>query len=110
MGEAQPIEREWLIGVAHDEVRIRCHYLRRASQIVEYTVQLEICQNQSWRPILRYDNAHGFCHCDTIHADGSQDKIPIYRGDANFNFTWAIQEIRAYWQYQTTRYLAELRT
>jgi hypothetical protein len=109
MGGIRVIEREWIVGVLHDKVRIRCRYSRRGNQVLEYTVQLEIRQDEAWLPIVRYDNAHGFCHCDTIHPDGTQDKLPIYRGDANFNFTWAIKKLRANWQSQRARFLAEIK-
>ena len=95
MAESRIVEREWILWIVPDEARIRCRYRRRGNQILDYTVQLEISQIDSWQPIVRYDNVHGFSHCDTIHRDGTQDKAPIFRGDANSNFTWAIKEIRA---------------
>src|SRR5437660_1486640 len=109
MGGARTVEREWILGVLLDEVRIRCRYRRLGNQILDYTVQLEFWQDETWRPIVRYDNAHGFCHRDTIHPDGTQDKMPIYRGDATANFTWAINELRAGWQAQKARFLAEMK-
>ena len=98
----------WILSILLDEVRIRCRYRRRGNHVLDYTVQLEMWQEESWRPIVRYDNAHGVCHCDTIHPDGTQDKMPIHRGDANSNFTWAIKEVRASWQSQRARFLAEI--
>lgn len=68
---------------ALEEVQIRCRYRRQGNRILDYTVQLEIRYQDCWQPVVRYDNAHGFCHFDTIHADGTQDKTPVYRGDAN---------------------------
>src|SRR5438093_561403 len=107
MARPRPIVREWMLNLVADEVRIRCRYKRRAKKLVEYAVQLELFNRDEWRPIFRYDNAHGFCHYDVIHPDGSQEKVRIYRGDANSNFTWAIKELRATWQFHTDRYLAE---
>jgi hypothetical protein len=104
------VEREWILDVLIDEARIRCRYSRRRKRIFDYTVQLEIWHDGIWRPIVRYDNSHGFCHCDTIHADGTQDKVPIYRGDANFNFTWAIKEVRGNWQSHRERFLTEMKS
>jgi hypothetical protein len=86
-----------------DEVHIRCRYQRQGNQILEYTHQA------TWQPIVRYDNARGFCHRDLIHVDGTQDKTPIYRGDANANFTWAIKELRMNWQSHRSRFLAEIK-
>jgi hypothetical protein len=108
MGGAPVVDREWIVAVEPKEVRLRCRYTRRGNQMLAYTVQLEIWQQQQWRRVVRYDNAHGFCHRDTIHPDGSQDKMPIYRGDINSNFTWAIKEIRANWQAHRARFLEEI--
>lgn len=109
MAAQQVIEREWILAVVFDEVQIRCRYQRLGNQLHHYTVQLELQQGGTWQPIVRYDNAHGFCHCDVLHADGEQDKTPIYRGDANVNFTWAIKELRANWQSHRARFLAEVK-
>jgi hypothetical protein len=109
MAASPVIEREWTHEVAFQEAQIRSRYRRQGLSILDYIVQLEIWHSNAWRPVVRYDNAHGFCHCDTIHADGSQDKTPIVRGDANTNFTWAIKELRANWQSQRSRFLAEVK-
>jgi hypothetical protein len=109
MGDTPKVEREWILGVVPDQVRIRCRFKRQGKQLLEYTVQLELQHENAWQPAVRYDNAHGFCHCDTIHPDGTQDKKPIHRGDANANFTWAIKEIRASWQSQRARFLSEIK-
>jgi hypothetical protein len=109
MGGSPIVEREWTFPIVIDEVQIRCRYGRQGKLILEYTVQLEIWQCNNWQPVIRYDNAHGFCHCDTIHADGSQDKTPVHRGDASANFTWAINELRASWEVQRNRFLLEVK-
>lgn len=107
--DANMTEREWLITIVTDEVRIRCRYQRQGHRILEYTVQLEIRHQRRWQPIVRFDNAHGSCHCDTIHGDGRQEKTPVNRGDANSNFTWAIKELRLNWRTHRTRFLAEVK-
>lgn len=103
------VEREWTYEVAFEEAQIRSRYRRQGLNTLDYTVQLEIWHSNTWMPVVRYDNAHGFCHCDTIHADGSQDKTPVVRGDANTNFTWAIKELRASWQVHSSRFRAEVK-
>jgi hypothetical protein len=104
------MEREWTFDLEFEVAQVRCRFLRHGKDILEYTVQLELWHLQTWNPVIRYDNAHGFCHSDTIHADGTQDKTPIYRGDANTTFTWAIQEIRANWKAHCSRYMAEVKS
>jgi hypothetical protein len=100
--------RAWMVDLVPDEVRIRCSYRRRRKRIVQYTVQLEIYRARQWQPVVRYDTAHGFCHRDTIRADGSQEKTPVFIGDANETFTRAIEDMRDNWEAHRARYLREV--
>jgi hypothetical protein len=99
--------RSWFVDLEPDVVRLRCAYRRRRKQIVQYTVQIEVFHVGQWQPVVRYDNAHGFCHRDTIHADGTQEKHPVYYGDANDTFTRAIDELRGNWRDHCNRFLRE---
>ena len=108
MADPDVVDRSWLVDLVPDEVRFRSWYRRRRKRIVQYTVQLEILHADRWQPVVRYDNAHGFCHRDTIHADGTQDKTPVYYGDANDTFTRAIDELRENWQAHRARFLREI--
>lgn len=108
MADPDITNRGWLVDLVPDEVRLRCSYQRRRKRIVRYTVQLEIHHSGQWQPVVRYDNAHGFCHRDTIHADGSQEKTPVYYGDASETFTRAIDDLRSDWQAHHARFLREI--
>ncbi len=99
--------RHWFVRVAPGEAQIRCMYRRRGALVELFIVQVEIIVEAVWQPIVRYDNAHGFCHRDTIHADGTQDKTPVFVGDLNQTFTHAIDELKANWESHRARYLAE---
>jgi hypothetical protein len=109
MGSAPRVDREWTLDVSFGVAQMRCRYSRQGKVIESYTVQLEIWHDDDWRPVVRFDNAHGFCHCDTIHPDGSQDRSPVHRGDAGGNFTWAIHELRSNWDRHRDRFLAEVK-
>jgi hypothetical protein len=108
MTDSDITSRSWLVDLVPDEVRLRCSYRRRRKRIVRYTVELEIYYTDEWRPVVRYDNAHGFCHRDMIHADDTQDKTPVYYGDANQTFTQAIDDLRENWQAHRARFLREV--
>jgi hypothetical protein len=107
MDGSQPIERTWFVQVVPQEARLRCRYQRIKNRVVRFTVQLEISLDGNWAPVVRYDNAHGFCHRDTLHPDGSQDKRGVPIGDVNQTFTYAIEELRANWEAHRARYLGE---
>jgi hypothetical protein len=94
MTDAEVTIRSWMVDIVPDEVRLRCSYHRRRKRIVHYTVQLEIQRSRQWHAVVRYDNAHGFCHRDTIHADGTQEKTAVYYGNANETFTRAIADLQ----------------
>lgn len=104
-----PTHRTWILEVLPDEVQIRCTYKRQGRRLAQFVVQLEIHYRGSWQPVVRYDNAHGFCHCDTIHPDGTQDKTPLFIGDANATFTSAINDLRTHWATHRDRYLREIK-
>jgi hypothetical protein len=99
--------RTWIAELRPDEARMRCTMKRRGRDVLRFSVQLEILDSGCWVPVVRYDNAHGFCHRDTIHRDGGQEKTPVYFGNPGETFTLAIDDIRANWEGQMKRYLSE---
>jgi hypothetical protein len=42
-------------------------------QVLKFAVQLEYDQD-GWQPVIRYDTAHGYAHCDIIHPYGDNEK------------------------------------
>jgi|SRR5579884_874315 len=110
MDGAGPTRKTWLIRVAPNEAHIRCIYERLKNQILRFTVQLEFLHEGTWTPIVRYDNAHGFCHRDTLHPDVDQDKTGVFVGDENETFTYAIEDLRANWEAHRARYLGEIKS
>src|SRR5262249_10631476 len=110
MTEAQPTSRHWFVELAPEEARIRCTFQRRGKQIEQFTVQLEINHAGTWHPVVRYDNAHGCCHRDTLHPGGAQEMTAVFVGDLNATFTYAIQDLRASWEVQRDRFLREMKS
>jgi hypothetical protein len=102
------VQRQWTEDLIAGEIRLRCSFERLGKELRQFTVQLELCWAEHWRPIVRYDNAHGFCHRDTIHANGSQDRTAVFVGDISATFTYAIQDLKAHWQVHRERYLKEI--
>jgi hypothetical protein len=107
MEDARPTERSWLIELSPGEARLRCYYVRRRKLIDYFTVQLEIRSVDQWVAVIRYDNAHGFCHRDVLHPDGRQDKVQVFVGDVNATFTFAIEDLRVHWEAHRARFLGE---
>ena len=109
MGELQPVKRHWFVELAANEARLRCSYVRRGKTVERFTTQLEIRVGDQWIAVVRYDNAHGFCHRDAIHPDGTQDKTRVFVGDVNATFTFAIDDLRVHWEAHRARYLGEMK-
>jgi hypothetical protein len=109
MAEAQATTRKWFVDLGSEEARLRCAYHRTGREISQFTVQLEILVRDAWLPIVRYDNAHGFCHRDTLHPDGTQDKTALFFGDTNETFTFAIEDLRTNWENHRDRFVGEMK-
>lgn len=108
MAAPRAVIREWTEDLVADSVRLRCRYHRRGKQIVKFTVQLEVRREDRWCAVVRYDNAHGFCHRDTIHAGGGQEKTAVFVGDVSQTFTYAIDDLKTHWAAHQARYLREI--
>ena len=75
-------------------VAVRVRFAREHGQIVSFIVQLECSIDERWYPVIRYDTAHGFAHCDVLRPDGIQDKRPMYVSDFNEALTYAQDDIK----------------
>ncbi len=109
MAELNATSRSWFVELSPEVAHLRCSYRRRGKRVQQFTVQLEIRLGETWHPVVRYDNAHGFCHRDTLHPDGTQDKTALFVGDVNATFTFAIEDLRATWEAHRSRFLGELK-
>jgi len=50
-----------------------------------------------WRPVVRYDTAHGFAHKDIIKATGEVVKQPLFFETYNMAFTYATLDLKMNW-------------
>jgi len=61
--------------------------------------QLEVAVGGHWRPVIRYDSAHGFAHCDRYEPDGSvQRHGPLPAANFNEALTFATRSLRIHWE------------
>jgi hypothetical protein len=61
-------------------------------KVTGVAVQYETFFAGEWRPVIRYDTAHGFPHVDKIYADGTTEKIPLLTLDMAEALTVADQD------------------
>jgi len=89
--------------------RLRVSAFKEYKKIQEFIVQYEAFIQQKWRPIVRYDTSHGFIHKDTIHPDQRQDKFPLFFMTYEVAFTYAITDIKRFWQVYREKYEKEMK-
>lgn len=80
--------------------RIRHYHEAQRGKIIAFVVQLEVEFRGAWRPIVRYDTAHGQAHIDVYDTPKRKRKqfLDLPSGEA---MTLAEEDIRDHWeQYQ----------
>ena len=91
------------VNLLNPENRIRIRFDTDAGQILKFTVQLEYW-HEDWMPVVRYDTAHGFAHCDIIHPYGDDRKVRLEVRGFNEALTYAITDIAENWVRYRDRY------
>jgi hypothetical protein len=100
-------EREFVVLLSNDS-RVRHYHSMVKQQIIRFMVQLEVYVRGEWKPIVRYDTAHGFAHRDTCHGDGKIEKVPLSIGDYSCTLTFAESDLRSNWKMYRERFLKEV--
>jgi len=94
---------EYLLGV-WDDTRIRHYHRTERGRIVEFSLQLEIEVEGAWRPVIRYDTAHGSAHIDRFTLRGKQRKEWMEEG-FRVALTRAERDLRQNWQLYREHFL-----
>jgi len=88
------------LGRYDDENRIRIRFTTHAGKVTRIEiVQYEAYLAGKWRPLVRYDTAHGYLHRDVMKPDGTQEKMKIPYTSLSEALTQAIDEIRRQWRF-----------
>jgi len=78
--------------------RKRHEHVTEQGRVTRFIVQYETFIEGAWRPVIRYDTAHGFPHMDRIRADGAVEKVPLLTRDLGEALTFADQDIDENWE------------
>jgi hypothetical protein len=89
--------------------RLRVTARKDKGEILEFVVQYEALISMDWRPVVRYDTAHGFAHKDIIGADGKVVKQPLFFETYNIAFTYATLDLKMNWRQYKESLEKELR-
>ncbi len=66
--------------------------------MIRFVVQYETFVEGQWRPVIRYDTAHGFPHIDSIQANSTVEKSALLTRDLGEALTFADQDIDEHWE------------
>lgn len=94
-----------------DNNALRVRFELEHARGVGFTVQLE-CRfgdDDEWVPVVRYDTAHGFAHCDRLHPYDPAGKTETTSRDYNEALTLALQDLANNWGSYRRRYEEWLR-
>lgn len=81
------------------DVRYRVTFTSDRGRINAFVVQLEVAIGGHWRPVIRYDTAHGFAHRDRYEPDGTVHQHELLLvSDFNQALTLAMRTIRQHWE------------
>jgi hypothetical protein len=80
----KPNERMTLINVPVDNelvLLLRVLFRMHGDQVARFVIQAEVkaagWNRGEWKPVVRYDCAHGFVHRDMLHKGGPAAKVPV---------------------------------
>src|SRR4030067_3369398 len=83
---------------AKESDRLRVIARKDKGEILEFVAQYEALISGEWRPVVRYDTAHGFAHRDIIRANGEVLKQPLFFETFNLAFTYATLALKMNWR------------
>lgn len=106
--QEMPIHRRELEIVLSHEDRIHLVIETERGEVTGFSVNYEALIAGRWRPMVRYDDSHGFCHKDVYYIDGTQRKIPL-ASDRDECLTAGLRDIRANWETYRQRYEEQYR-
>ena len=90
-----------------DRDRIRVRFKKERGRIIEFVVQYETQVADEWKPVIRYDTAHGRAHTDVIRPDGSREKRLLHFPNYNEAFSYAEEDVKSNWERYRREYLRE---
>jgi hypothetical protein len=87
-----------------DKNAARVWFELEQNKVLNFVVQLECRMNGKWRPVVRYDTAHGFAHRDVLHPSSETEKTEMTIENYNDALTFAIKDLVENWERYRRRY------
>ena len=85
---------------------LRVRFELEQGRVTKFMVQLEcrFANDAKWIPVVRYDTAHGFAHCDKLHPYKAATKVEIATRNNNEALTTAMNDLANNWRGYRRRY------
>lgn len=91
---------------ADGDKRLRFRIRTRKGRVIEFVVQLELFTGGNWKPVVRYDNAHGFAHRDVLDPAGNLvEKKALKLGTLAEVLEFAEQDLSDRFEWYAERFL-----
>lgn len=90
-----------------EDTRERRTFDIEQGKVISFRVQLEVRMGEEWKPIIRWDNAHGFVDCDRYNLKGERAKA-ILNVSPEEGLTMAQDSLNAHWEAYRDRFLRGL--
>lgn len=87
-----------------ETIRVRIRFTRQQKVVIAFVVQLEYYLSKQWYPVIRYDTAHEFAHCDILRPDGRQEKRAMTTRNYNEALSYAQQDIMTNYRFYCRRF------
>ena len=90
----------------NDNNALRVRFEVERGQILKFVIQLEchFCDDEVWAPVIRYDTAHGFAHCDRLHPYEPTIKMKMETKGYNEALNVAMNDLVNNWSKYRRRY------
>ncbi len=89
--------------------RMRLKIKTHKGKVIDIVVQYETKIGERWKPIVRYDCAHGFFHRDIIFQSGEKEKKAIAITELETALSYAEQDVKDRWEFYKELYLKGLK-
>ena len=89
--------------------RLRLKIKIEQGKVIDVVVQYETQIKGQWKPVIRYDCAHGFFHRDIILPNGTKEKKAIAINDLETALSYAEQDIKDHWEIYREKYYKKLK-
>lgn len=92
-----------------DDNALRVRFELEDGRVSKFVVQLECFLDTHWTPVVRYDTAHDFAHCDRLHPYEPATKTQMQTQNYNKALTLALTDLAENWEEYRRRYEQWLR-